>query len=140
MKKRFFIVFAVALYAGLLFAQDPFVERPQRTPMEEALKQTMRLVRELGIHDSVRIDTLFKMHLKYAVKRQQGLTRAQNMERMQAITQELQNLLTQDEFERFMNHPAEKPRRPHGANRMMPASEAPNAEAPNTPEAHTANQ
>ena len=124
----------------MLLAQDPFVERPQRTPMEEALKQTTRLARELGIHDSVRIDTLFKMHLKYAVKRQQGLTRAQNMERMQAITRELQKLLTPDEFDRFMNHPVEQPRRPHGANRMMPASEAPNGEAPNTPEAHTANQ
>ena len=99
-----------------MMAQEPVSEpRPQRTPQEEALKQTMRLVRELGITDSVRIDTLYRMHLKYALVRQKGLTRAQNLERMQAIHDELKNLLTQEEFERFMNHPAELPRRPHGA-------------------------
>lgn len=79
------------------------------------MKQTMRLVRELGITDSVRIDTLYRMHLKYAMVRQKGLTRAQNLERMQAIHNELKNLLTPEEFERFMNHPAELPRRPQGA-------------------------
>lgn len=79
------------------------------------MKQTMRLVRELGISDSVRIDTLYRMHLKYALVRQKGLTRAQNLERMQAIHNELKNLLTPEEFERFMNHPAELPRRPRGA-------------------------
>ena len=79
------------------------------------MKQTMRLVRELGISDSVRIDTLYRMHLKYALVRQKGLTRAQNLERMQAIHNELKNLLTPEEFERFMHHPAEQPRRPHGA-------------------------
>lgn len=75
----------------------------------------MRLARELGITDSVRIDTLYRMHLKYALVRQKGLTRAQNLERMQAIHNELKNLLTPEEFERFMNHPAELPRRPQGA-------------------------
>lgn len=79
------------------------------------MKQTMRLVRELGITDSVRIDTLYRMHLKYALVRQKGLSRAQNLERMQAIHNELKNLLTPEEFEHFMNHPAEQPRRPHGA-------------------------
>ena len=65
--------------------------------------------------DSVRIDTLYRMHLKYALVRQKGLSRAQNLERMQAIHNELKNLLTPEEFERFMNHPAELPRRPRGA-------------------------
>lgn len=140
MKKTLFLILLASLFWGAAWAQEPFAERPQRTPMEEALKQTTRLVRELGIHDSTRIDTLYKMHLKYARARQQGLTRAQNMERMQAITRELKNLLTQDEFERFMNHPVEQPRRPHGANRIAPNQATPIGEAPNTPEAHTANQ
>ena len=119
--KRLFSVLLVALLAGGMMAHEPVDgPRPQRTPEEEALKQTMRLVRELGIQDSVRIDTIYKMHLKYAIFRQKGLTRAENMERMQAIYAELKALLTPEEFERFMNHPAEQPRRPRGANVIAP--------------------
>ena len=105
-----------------MMAQEPGPDpRPQRTPKEEALKQTMRLTRELGITDSVRIDTLYRMHLKYAMRRRKGLTRAENLERMQAIYQELKNLLTPEEFDKFMNHPAEQPRRPQGASIAAPA-------------------
>ena len=119
--KRLFFILLVALSAGIMTAQEPADgPRPQRTPEEEALKQTMRLVRELGIRDSVRFDTIYKMHLKYARFRQKGLTRAENMERMIAIQDELKHLLTPEEFERFMSHPAEQPRHPRGANVLMP--------------------
>ncbi len=101
--------------------QEP---RPQRTPQEEALKQTTRLVRELGIKDSVRIDTLYKMHLKYALFRQKGLTRAENMERMQAIYAEVKRLRPPEVCETLMNHPAEQPRRPRGANVIAPTRQA----------------
>ena len=123
--KRYFSVLISILFAGILFAQEAEV-RPQRTPEEEAVKQTTRLTRELGITDSSRIDTIYRMHLKYARIRQKGLTRAENMERMQAIYGELKLLLSPDEFERFMNHPAEQPRRPRGAN-------VNNYEVPNRP-------
>lgn len=120
--KKLLSLLSIALFSGMIMAQEPVSEpRPQRTPQEEALKQTMRLVRELGITDSVRIDTLYRMHLKYALVRQKGLTRAQNLERMQAIHNELKSLLTPEEFERFMNHPAELPRRPQGASVGAPA-------------------
>ena len=118
--KRLFYIFCVALLSGTIMAQEPTAARLQRTPEEEAVKQTERLVRELNIHDSVRIDTLYKMHLKYAILRRTGLTRAQEMERMNAIVSELQKLLTPEEFEQFMNHPAEEPRRPRGANVVGP--------------------
>ena len=114
-----------------MLAQEQTV-RPQRTPEEEASKQTERLVRELGIRDSVRIDTIYKMHLKYAQIRQKGLSRAENMERMQSIYNELKQLLTPDEFERFMNHPAEQPRRPRGAN-VVQQKATPSGEDPNRP-------
>ena len=124
--KRLFSILVAALLVGGMMAQEPLDgPRPQRTPEEEALKQTMRLVRELGIQDSVRIDTIYKMHLKYAIFRQKGLTRAENMERMTAIYTELKALLTPEEFERFMNHPAEQPRRPRGANVIAPNKPAP---------------
>jgi protein involved in sex pheromone biosynthesis len=139
MTKRIFSILIVALLSGCLWAQESVNDRPQRTPEEEAGKQTSRLVRELGIRDSIRIDTIYRMHLKYARARQRGLTRAQNMERMQSIYNELKQLLTADEFERFMNHPTEQPRRPHGANRMSPAV-APSVATPNKPDTHKAPQ
>lgn len=140
MVKKLFSILSVALIAGSMWAQEPAGDRPQRTPEEEASKHTTRLVRELGILDSARIDTLYRMHLKYARVRQQGLTRAQNMERMQAIYGELKQLLTPEEFNRFMNHPVEQPRRPRGANRMMTAPAVSFEEAPDKPAEHTPRQ
>ena len=131
MIKKLLSILSFALLAGSLMAQEPVSEpRPQRTPEEEALKQTTRLVRELGIRDSVRIDTIYRMHLKYAKFRQKGLTRAENMERMQAIYAELKNLLTKEELDKFMNHLAEQPRRPRGANTLMQQKQAPPTESP----------
>lgn len=140
MIKRLFIILSISLSAGLMMAQEPVSDRPQRTPEDEAIKQTVRLVRELDIKDSVRFDTLYKMHLKYARVRQKGLTRAQEMERMNAIYAELKRLLTEKEFDQFMNHPVEQPRRPRGANRMLPVNATPTDKAPNTPEQQKANQ
>ena len=140
MIKRLFIILSISLSAGLMMAQEPVSDRPQRTPEDEAIKQTVRLVRELDIKDSVRFDTLYKMHLKYARVRQKGLTRAQEMERMNAIYAELKRLLTEKEFDQFMNHPVEQPRRPRGANRMLPVNATPNDKAPSTPEQQKANQ
>ena len=131
MLKKLFSIVCATLVAGMLLAQEQNV-RPQRTPEEEASKQTERLVRELGIKDSVRIDTIYRMHLKYARIRQKGLTRAENVERMQSIYNELKQLLTPDEFERFMNHPAEQPRRPRGAN-VVQQKATPSGEDPNKP-------
>ena len=131
MLKKLFSIACATLVAGFMLAQEQQV-RPQRTPEEEASKQTERLVRELGIKDSVRIDTIYRMHLKYARIRQKGLTRAENMDRLQSIYNELKQLLTPDEFERFMNHPAEQPRRPRGAN-VVQQKATPSGEDPNKP-------
>lgn len=121
MTKRFFTLLFGAFLAITMIAQEEG-PRPQRTPEEEACKQTIRVARELGIKDSARIDTIYRMHLKYARWRQKGLTRAENMQRMQAIHDELERLLTPEEFELFMNHPSETPRRPHGTQLIAPAT------------------
>ncbi len=131
MKRIFFSILLAAVCSSMAVGQEP-AQRPQRTPEEEARKQTERLVRELSIQDSVRIDTIYKMHLKYARVRQNGLTRAQNIDRMNAIYAELKLLLTPEEFERFMNHPAEQPRHPRGASVVAPNASKPNRQAPLT--------
>lgn len=128
MKNRILSVLLCLLVAGVLAAQEPTSARMQRTPEEEAIKQTERLVRELAIRDSVRIDTIYRMHLKYAILRRTGLSRAQEMDRMNAIVAELKQILTPEEFDRFMNHPAEQPRRPHGPNMKAPNKPAPRTE------------
>ena len=130
--KRLFSILCATLVAVCLAAQEPVGDLHRRTPEEEAMKQTIRLIRELSISDSARIDTLYRMHLKYAQIRQKGLSRAENMERMQSIYNELKQLLTPDEFERFMNHPAEQPRRPRGAN-VVQQKATPSGEDPNRP-------
>ena len=46
MFKRIFLFVSAALLGVFALAQEPAGERLQRTPEEEALQQTMRLVRE----------------------------------------------------------------------------------------------
>lgn len=141
MRKCLSLFVVSLLFSTVLMAQEPTSARLQRTPEEEAAKQTERLVRELSIRDSVRIDTLYKMHLKYALLRRTGLSRAQEMERMNAIVADLKKLLTPEEFDRFMNHPAEQPRHPRGANRISaPGQAAPIGEAPHRPTPPTEHQ
>ena len=78
-------------------------ERPQRTPEDIALKQTEMLVRELEIQDSVVRDTLFRMHLKFAQKRAISNTRAQALQYMQEANMELQQILTPEQHQQYMN-------------------------------------
>ena len=111
---RIICILILCMGVCIVAAQD-HQGRRERTPEEEAAKQTERLVRELGIKDSLRIDTLYRMHLKYAKTRSLCLTRAEHVKRMQSIYSELTFLLTAEELERFMNQPVEQPRRPHGA-------------------------
>lgn len=100
MKTILFIsLFLLASFLTSLRAQ----ECPQRTPEDIALKQTEMLVRELGIQDSVVRDTLFRMHLKFAQKRAISNTRAQALQYMQEANMELQQILTPEQYQQYMN-------------------------------------
>lgn len=77
--------------------------RPHRTAEDIARKQTEMLVRELNIHDSVIRDTLYRMHLKFARKREISNTRAEAMQYMQEANAELQQILTFEQYQQFMN-------------------------------------
>lgn len=99
------ILIILFLLASTAFAQEPPEEKlPPRTAEEEALKQTERLTRELDITDTLTRDTLYRLHLKYAVLRHKGLTRAENLQYMQQATEELKQILSPEQFDRFMNH------------------------------------
>ena len=58
---------------------------PQRTPEEIARKQTEMLVRDLEIKDSLQIDTIYCIHLRYARLRQMSNTRAEHLARVQQM-------------------------------------------------------
>ena len=95
------------------FAQnDEF--RPSRTPEEEAMKQTEMLSRELTLSEQQR-DTVYKIHLKYALLRQVSNTRAEGLERLNSMTKELLAVMTPEQQEAFLNKQIE----PH-PRRMQP--------------------
>ncbi len=130
MKKYLFIV----LFASgslLLSAQAPAgMPVPKRSPEQVAAKQTERMVRELGISDSIQRQKLYDFHLKYALSRPDTLTRRIRLERMQAMTDELEHLLTKEQFNAFMDKQLEpQSHRPMSigvkANKPMPPHQQP---------------
>ncbi len=95
---------------------------PQRTPEDMARKQTEMLVRELSIQDSLTRDTIYRMFLKFAYKREISNTRAEAMQYMIETNAELQQILTPEQYQQFMsqqvNHAPHRPHVPH--NRIAP--------------------
>lgn len=115
---------------------------PRRTPEDIARKQTEMLARELCIKDSIIKDTLYRLHLKYAHKRQLSHTRAEALQYMQEVNAELQNILTPEQYQQFMNqqinHSPHAPRVHYNRITAPPADTlspqpSDNDEATNTP-------
>ena len=100
MKKLLYFVLCV-LVAPIATLHAQF--HPQRTPEDIARKQTEMMVRELDIMDSVVRDTLYRMHLKFATKRAVSNTRAEAIQYMQEANIELQQILTHEQYQQFMN-------------------------------------
>ena len=112
--KRIYLPLIALCLAFTASAQDSPDSHPQRTPEEIARKQTTMLARELSLTDSAQLDTLYRMHLKYANLRVVSCTRAENLERLQQMTVELQGILTPEQFRQFMSRQIDKqPRHPH---------------------------
>ena len=109
--KKYGLLLLAMLLAGWIFAQDQSSTMPQRTPEEEALKQTEKMVRMLGITDSVEIDTLYRMKLKYAKIRRQANNRDEHIQHSQQAEEELKGILTPAQYERFKQ--IQKDNQPH---------------------------
>ena len=137
---RYLLIFTFIVVALLATAQH---HHPQRTATDIARKQTEMLVRELEITDSVLRDTLFRMHLKYAEKRQsENYTRADVLQCMLLMQEELKNILPTELYEAFMNrqlnHEPRSPQNPcnwiaphpHHGERAPQTSEAPDMPPP----------
>lgn len=100
-RKILIIVLALLSVCTLTtWAQQEY--RPCRTPEEEALKQTQMLQRELDLTEQ-QVDTVYQIHLKYALLRQESNTRAEALERMNKMTAELLAVMTRQQQELFLN-------------------------------------
>ena len=99
---------------------------PCRTAEDIAHKQTAMLVRELHITDSVLCDTLFRMHLKYAMLHNISHTRNEAIQRMVQMQEELKNILSPEQYSAFMNRQLNHtPRSPqHPCNWLTPHQHA----------------
>ena len=103
MNYKVYILLFSLVVAPLFALADQPSEPIVRTAEEIAKKQTHRLVRELDIKDSLQIDTLYKMHLKYARMRVKSNTRREDLERLMSMTEELKGILTEEQYNTFMN-------------------------------------
>lgn len=134
MKKIFLSLFLVSI-ANMLFAYEFFQgSGPQPSARQRALKQTEMIVRELRIEDSSLYRQLFDMHLHYALQYEDGCTRAQWLEKMEDINQDLQKILTKEQYDEFMNKQMQQgPRGPkpqvgrlgHYSEQRVPADATP---------------
>lgn len=117
--KKSILIFFLASFAYIAFGQP--AEPQQRTPEEIARKQNAMLARELGLTDSIQLDTLYRMHLKYAKLRMVSNTRAEDLNRLQAMTEELKGILTAQQYQQFMDHQVgDRPRNPHSQMKSFP--------------------
>ena len=125
----YIVLFALVTPVTSLYAQH----HPQRTPEDIARKQTEMMVRELDIQDSIVRDTLYRMHLKFALKRTISNTRAEAMQYMMEANAELQHILTPEQYQQFMNQQVNHtPHRPkHHYNRFTVTPTDTTASPPN---------
>ena len=136
MRRLIYITLMLASGLILLAQEDNY---PRRTAADIANKQTEMLVRELGIHDSVMRDTLFRMYLKYAKMSMISNTRNEAIQRLLQMQEELKLILTPEQYAAFMNCQMDNhPRIPHHPchwrgiqhGEMPPPGEMPPAGAP----------
>lgn len=111
--KRLFLSLCVVSMALSLSAQEaPKGPRTIPSAEQKALKQTERIVRELGIDDTAQYHQLFDMNLRYARQHENGCTRAQWLEEMEARNKDLKKILTKEQYDAFMNKQVQEG--PHG--------------------------
>lgn len=99
--KRFLFSFILSLLLFHLPAQNA-EGRPERTPEQEASKQTEVLQRELNLTPEQSLQ-IYAINLKYAKERQQSNTRTDAIERMKRKNADYQKVLTKEQYEHLQN-------------------------------------
>jgi len=103
-----------------MHAQDNTVI-PQRTPEQEAAKQTEKLQHELSL-STEQTKQIYEINLRYARERQISNTRSEAMERMKNKNNEIQRILSQEQNNRLQTKRYERTTQESSpTNRNQPA-------------------
>lgn len=88
------------------------------------MKQTEMLVRDLDIRDSLLRDTIYRVHLRYARRRDQATTRMEAVECINRLLMELKGILSPSQYERLQSIPRSDKARGHRSETDSLAREA----------------
>ena len=120
MGRKMFIFVLFLAGASAVLGQPPCMHR---TPEETAEKQTEMLVRNLDITDSLTRDTLYRIHLHFALQRRLHSTPEEVALYRDSLFRALRTILTPEQYQLFLdsrNKP--DPRYPQPpVNRFAPA-------------------
>lgn len=90
------------LCSAIVSSQETTAIRPIRTAEEEAQKRTQRLSRELLL-DSLQRDTVYQINLIFAKERRENeFSKTDYANRTKRYNSMLQNVLTKEQFSRFL--------------------------------------
>lgn len=79
-----------------IYSQDNASSLPQRTPEQEAVKQTEKMQQELNLNTN-QAKLIYQINLKYARQRQISNTRSESIERMKNKNSEIEKILTSEQ-------------------------------------------
>jgi hypothetical protein len=109
---------------------------PQRTPEQEAVKQTEKLQQELNLN-AEQARQIYEINLRYARERQMSNTRSQAIERMKNKSAEIQRILNPEQNEHLQTKRYERTviESPNGNQRQpnIPSGFRSSSEFRNTP-------
>jgi len=109
-RQLYFILFIICLVLPVYGQEN--ASTPQRTPEQEAVKQTERLQQELNLTPE-QVKQVYEINLRYARERQLSNTRSEAVERMKNKNADIQKILTEEQnghlqtkrYERTTNDP-----------------------------------
>lgn len=113
MEHLYLVVILLALSASVNAQPPAQKDMPQRTPEEMARKQTYMLIRELGLTDSIVIDSIYRINVRHNKRRMQGQSRAEELQGMYLFLEEIKGVVTPEQYDRFINRKPDCPRHPH---------------------------
>lgn len=100
MGRKMFISVLFLAGASTVLGQSPYM---RRTPEETAEKQTEMLVRNLDITDSLTRDTLYRIHLHFALQRHPHPTPEEVAQYRDSLSQALRGILTPEQYQLFLD-------------------------------------
>lgn len=132
----FLLVLCSCLYVSPNNVVQESATAPARTPEQEAAIQTQKMQAELNLNDD-QSQAIYEINLKHARERQVSNSRSQALERVKNKDNEVQQVLTRDQYNRLQDKRYE--RYPAGStpiNRVSPQQRTQSVPQRTTPSEH----